>query len=370
MSGSGSGILTELAIGVPNFGCNAADYTNFPPGYIAIVQRGECPFGDKARLAAAASAVAVIIYNNQGPVYSGSCESNLPVYAISNALGLALTAGGQRVRLHIDVETVKELSITTNVLAETMTGNPNNVIVVGSHLDSVTQGAGINDNGSGSSTNLEMALTTAKCLQNPVNKIRFAWWGAEELGLLGSRHYVTDLVQNNPEELEKIALNINIDMLGSPNFFYGIYNGSGAAPEIRDKCVIIQKEFEQFFQTQQEPFKLTPFSGRSDYGPFIEVGIPAGGLFSGAEEVKDATGRSIFGGLANTAYDPCYHDYCDSFENISQESITTMGAAAYHVMARLATSAELVHKISAGKNLTLDGKPYMYEQHPDAFSRY
>jgi len=324
----------------------------------------------KAQIAEAAGAAALIMYNNnQGPIFSASCQSNLPVYAISNALGLALIAV-ERARLRIEVETIKEVTITTNILAETLTGDPDNVIVVGSHLDSVPAGAGVNDNGSGTSTNLELALTTFQCLPNPVNKIRFAWWGAEELGLLGSHHYIDDLVLNNPDELEKIALNINIDMLGSPNFFYGIYNGSGASPDIRDRCVLITKEFEQFFQNQQQPYDLTDFTGRSDYGPFIEVGIPAGGLFSGAERVKNSTGRSIYGGLANTAFDPCYHDYCDSFDNISEESITTMASAAYHVMTRLATNAKLVQQISAEKNLALHGKPFMYKQDPEALSRY
>jgi len=255
------------------------------------------------------------------------------------------------------------------VFAETLTGDENNVIVVGSHLDGVTAGGGVNDNGSGSSTNLEMALTTDRCL-TPTNKIRFAWWGAEELGLLGSHHYIDDLVENNPDELDKIAFNLNYDMLGSPNFFYGVYNGSGAATPIREQCVRIQREFERYLTSLGKPLLLTPFSGRSDYGPFIEVGIPAGGLFSGAEGVKNSTGRATFGGLANTPYDPCYHDYCDSFANISPESITTLGSAAYHVMAFFANNGPIVQQISADKKLAPRGHYYPYEKHPDSISRY
>jgi len=251
-----------------------------------------------------------------------------------------------------------------------MSGNPNNVIVVGSHLDSVPAGAGIYDNGSGSSTNLEIALTIFKCFRPP-NKIRFAWWGAEELGLLGSRHYVDDLVNNNPPELERIALNLNFDMIGSPNFFYGVYNGSGADPTIRDRCEAIQREFEQYIQSIGEPFGLTSFDGRSDYGPFIEAGIPAGGLFSGAEVVKNSTRRAIFGGLANTAYDPCYHDYCDTFDNISAESLTTLASAAYVVTAKLANDGNLVRRFgSKNKQLATPGRAFPYPNHPDAISRY
>jgi len=368
---SGSGSVTSIVSAVPNLGCNVVDYANFIEGTIAVVSRGDCTFGEKARLAEAASAAALIIYNtNQGSIFSGSCESNIPVYSISHSLGLALTREERTVRLRIDVETRKEDSITTNVLAETLGGNPNNVIVVGSHLDSVPAGAGINDNGSGTSTNLEIAINTFKCLPNPINKIRFAWWAAEELGLLGSRHYVRDLQQNNPDELNKITFNINMDMIGSPNFYYGIYNGSGASPDIRDKCVIIQREFELSFINQQKPYALTTFSGRSDYGSFIEIGIPAGGLSSGAETVKNSTRRSIFGGLANTAYDPCYHDYCDSFENVSEESLTTMASAAYHAVTHFANNVEPIQQISAEKKLAKPGQFFMYEQHPDAISIY
>jgi len=290
------------------------------------------------------------------------------VLSLSPSLGLVLPAEGHTVRLTLAVKPAPPVSYTTNVLAETITGNPDQVVLVGSHLDGVTVGPGINDNGSGTSANLEMALTVFRCFV-PKNKIRFAWWGAEELGLLGSTHYVNDLVQNNPDELKKIALNINIDMIGSPNFFFGIYNGSSASQEIREKCTLIQLEFEKYFVSQRLPYALTAFDGRSDYGPFIEEGIPAGGLFTGAETVKNSTRRSIFGGLANTPYDPCYHGYCDSIDNISLGALTPMVNAAYTVLTTLSNSVDLVKAISSHKNHTTN-KPFTYPKHPDAISRY
>jgi len=370
MSRSRSGILTRRATAVPNLGCAPADYANFPSGHIALLARGDCTFTAKAQLARDADASAVIIYNtDQGPVFSGTCDTDLPAYGISHSLGVILR-GTENLVLAINVETRKEMSVTSNVFAETLTGDPRNVIIIGSHLDGVKAGAGVNDNGSGSSVNLEMALMAARCLPSPRNKVRFAWWAAEELGLLGSHHYVDDLIENNPEELDSISFNMNLDMLGSPNFFYGIYNGSGAAPDIREKCVIIQREFERYMRTNGKPYLLTPFSGRSDYGPFIEAGIPAGGLFSGAETVKNSTGRSTFGGLANTAYDPCYHDYCDSFDNISPVSITTLGSAAYHTVVFFANNGPIIQKLSENKKLASPGQYYPYEKHPDAISRY
>jgi len=213
--------------------------------------------------------------------------------------------------------------------------------------------------------NLELAITLAQCLQNPINKVRFAWWGAEELGLLGSTYYVEDLVQNNPSGLADIILNLNFDMVGSPNFFYGIYNGSMAAPEIRQRSILIQNQFEASLIRQGKVFDLTPFNGRSDYGPFIENGIAAGGLFSGAEEVKDAAGRSRFKGLANTPYDPCYHAYCDTFENINVEGITALGNAAYTVTNYFVST----YRTNATENKPLS-KPHFIQPHPDAISRY
>jgi len=371
MSRSGSAnTLSRPAGGVSNLGCSPSDYSNFTAGHIAIIARGDCSFVEKADLAKLANAAGIIFYNNdQGPVFSGTCDTDLPAYGVSYSLGNSLRNYANLV-LSINVETVKEITVTSNILAETINGDENNVVIVGSHLDSVPAGGGINDNGSGSATNLEIALTAHRCITSPANKIRFAWWGAEELGLLGSHHYVDDLVDNDPEELQKIALNLNYDMLGSPNFFYGIYNGSGAPEVIREKSTIIQKIYEQFFISSGKPFLPTPFTGRSDYGPFIEVGIPAGGLFSGAETVKNSTQRAIFKGLANTAYDPCYHDYCDSYDNISPESIETHGKAAYHVAAHFANNPLLFKELSANKKLAAPGKYYHYKQHPDAISRY
>jgi len=329
MQGSPSGVINSSPVyNVPNVGCDAADYASFPSGAVAVVMRGDCTLSIKADLARGAAASAIIIVSITGPSFSGSIVSAIPAYGVATAVGLDLT---NTARVSIDVRTLKEKVLTSNIIADSPTSQTDTVIVVGSHLDSVPAGAGINDNGSGSATNLELALTVDKCLPNPVNKIRFAWWAAEELGLLGSRHYVDDLVKNNQPEWMKIALNLNFDMVGSPNFFYGIYNGSGAAPEIRNRCVQIQRQFEASIGNKGEPYDLTPFSGRSDYGPFIENGVAAGGLFSGAEEIKDAAGRTKYKGLANAAYDPCYHAYCDSYENINVEGITVLANSAYQV---------------------------------------
>jgi len=215
-------------------------------------------------------------------------------------------------------------------------------------LDSVPAGPGINDNGSGSAANL--AIATLMSHRNFKNKhrIRFAWWGAEELGLKGSNFYVDDLLANNREEYMRLAANLNFDMIGSPNFVRGIYNAS-SGDEVRvdivDGSLEIQKIFQEYFDLRKLPYILTPFNGRSDYGPFIEQGICAGGLASGAEEIKTQEERITFGGLANAELDPCYHLACDTINNINDDILTENTNAAYHVLRVLATDRELIDKI-------------------------
>ena len=179
--------------------------------------------------------------------------------------------------------------------------------MAGAHLDSVQDGPGINDNGSGSAALLETAIQMSKV--KPNNTVRFAWWGAEESGLLGSEHYVEQLTD---DEIGDIALYLNFDMIASPNYMFGIYDGDDSgntAPTgfIPPGSAQIEDVFEAFYDSRDLPSQDSEFSGRSDYGPFIAVGIPAGGLFTGAEVHKTAAEAALYGGVAGAAYDPCYH---------------------------------------------------------------
>ena len=187
-----------------------------------------------------------------------------------------------------------ELVTQYNVLAELPGRNDDNIVMAGAHLDGVQRGPGIQDNGSGSAAILETAVQMSKV--KPFNTVRFAWWGAEESGLLGSTAYVNGLSE---EELDDITLYLNFDMIGSPNHVFFIYDGDdsdgdgfGPGPE---GSAQIEKLFESYYTGLGLPFKGTDFSGRSDYGPFIAVGIPAGGLFTGAEGTKTAEEGSAVG---------------------------------------------------------------------------
>ena len=181
------------------------------------------------------------------------------------------------------------------MLADTPTGRPDRTVVVGAHLDSVDAGPGVNDNGSGTAAILEVAKQMAALRVQPTNRVRFAFWGAEEFGLLGAEHYLANLPK---AELKNLMLNLNFDMVGSPNYVRFVYDGDGSATGTKGPSGSgnIERVFLDYFASQRLPTAPTAFDGRSDYGPFIDRGIPAGGLFTGAEGIKSAAEAAVYGG--------------------------------------------------------------------------
>jgi Zn-dependent M28 family amino/carboxypeptidase len=184
----------------------------------------------------------------------------------------------------------------------------------------------------------------------PRNKVRFAWWGAEESGLLGAEFYVANL---SKRDIKNIALNLNFDMIGSPNFVRFVYDGDGSATPLAgpNGSKNIESVFLSYFDEQGLPTEPTAFDGRSDYGPFIAVGIPAGGLFTGAEGIKTDDEAAIYGGTAGDQYDPCYHLACDTFDNISLEALDQMSDAAAHAILTFAQTTSSVNGTDKGKGL-------------------
>jgi aminopeptidase S len=197
-----------------------------------------------------------------------------------------------------------------NLTAEWPRGDANNVIMAGGHLDSVTAGPGINDNGSGSASLLEIALTVARQDYTPAKRLRFGWWGAEERGLVGSTAYVNSL---SSTERARIKAYVNFDMVGSPNPGYFVYSASGQP----SGSLALQQVLEAPFATMGVPTELTSVGGRSDHAAFANVGIPVGGLFTGAEVTKTAAQAQKWGGTAGQAFDRCYHASCDTTSNIN-----------------------------------------------------
>ena len=383
MSYSGSGNVTA-SLKTPtgdSRGCYAADWAGFTPGSVALVQRGTpagfplpaCTFRIKADNASAAGAIAVVVYNNIPGLLNGTLAEpryNKSVLGITQALGQSLVAqvpGG--VTVHIKTDTVAEERTTYNVIAETASGDPHNVVVVGAHLDSVSRGPGINDNGSGTAAILEVAEQFAAQGRVARNKLRFMWYGAEEAGLIGSTRYVASLT---PAQRGDIMAMLNFDMIGSPNYVRFVYDGDGSAtsPAGPPGSAFIEDLFVDYFNSQGLASAPTQFSGRSDYGPFIAVGIPAGGLFTGAEGIKTAGEATIYGGTAGQPYDPCYHLACDTFANNSNTGLDQMSDAVAHavlIMSRVkvditmsAASAALRSAASSG---AVDAGPHPAHDH-------
>ena len=327
-------------------GCEASDYAGMPRGAIVLLQDSEaCTLGTKFFGAQQLGAGAIVFFDAAGGTWINVTGISIPSVAATLDAAAALANGVEQgptgVTARLKVDWRPGTYPTSNVIAETRHGDPNKVIVVGAHLDSVGVGPGINDNGSGSATILEIAEQMRKV--KPRNKVRFIWFGAEEHGLLGSEAYVASLPQS---ERDKIAAMLNFDMVGSPNFVRFVYDGDlsdseppegGAPPASAD----IEDLFLDYFKSQGLETEPTAFDGRSDYGPFIFAGIPAGGLFTGAEGIKTEEQARIYGGTAGQQYDPCYHLGCDDTGNLSRIALDQMSDAAAHATITLAQTKRL-----------------------------
>jgi Zn-dependent M28 family amino/carboxypeptidase len=346
-----------------NSGCEPGDFVpaSATEPQVALTQRGTCDFVVKAQNAEAAGYDAVIIFNEgqEGRQETlngtlGGVGVSIPVIGTSFAVGEELynldTQGDAVVR--IATSTIVETRHTANLLADTKTGRDDRVVVVGSHLDSVPEGPGINDNGSGTAQDLEIALQMAELGIAPRNKVRFAWWGAEESGLIGSQLYVDSLTAR---QLKNIAVNLNFDMVGSPNFVRFVYDGDGSAFGVGDTgSGVVEDVFNDYFASQGLATEPTEFDGRSDYEAFQLAGVPAGGLFTGAEEVKTPEEVAIYGGTAGIAYDPCYHQACDDIDNLSQTALSQMSDAAAHATLSFAQTTSAVEGANKGRKGQVD----------------
>jgi len=359
------GAFTEAAVGAPLTAdpTGPNDFAGFPAGAIALVQRGGCSFALKVANAQTAGAAAVILFN-QGdtparsvtlanitavpPAGSAFTTITVPVVGTSFAAGELLARPGSTATVAVVNDP------QANVIAELEGRNDDNVVMAGGHLDSVPAGPGINDNGSGSAALLELAQQIAKL--KPENTLRLAWWGGEESGLVGSTAYVEDLSE---AERDQIALYMNYDMIGSPNYIFMVYDADQssfpppAGVPIPAGSTAIEDLYESYYTMVGEPYDDTQFSGRSDYQAFIEAGIPSGGLFTGAEVVKTAEQQAIWGGTTGAQFDPCYHLACDTFANNSNHALGVNSDLVAFAMLTFAYSTESVNGV-AGRNIPGD----------------
>ncbi|NRQ34065.1 M20/M25/M40 family metallo-hydrolase [Nonomuraea sp. NN258] len=332
---SGSGDVTGRPVGAGD-GCQAADFGRAARRAVGVVSRGSCSFRVKAEHAARAGVAALVVANQRGEqgTFKGSLvvPQRLPVVGVSHEAGRqVLRQGGVRVvtRTRTDRRT------TRNVIAQTAATSPGRVVMAGAHLDSVPEGPGINDNASGSAALLELAIRLGRT--TPERPVRFAWWGAEEQGLIGSKHYVARLSER---QRERIEVYLNFDMIGSPNHTYAIFDGDDSdkkgAKAGPPGSARAERYFQRYFDARGLPHHGTDFKGNSDYDPFLKAGIAVGGLFTGAGDLKTAEEARRYGGTAGRAKDPCYHEACDKLANVNEKVLEATSNAMAHVVSKYA----------------------------------
>jgi hypothetical protein len=330
-STNASGITAPL-IHAPkgNISCTDAAYSKLDvKGKIVLVERAKCPdnstFAGRIRPAAKAGAAAVIIYSNEATNLTGGTLTRpdpsgfVPSALIQQKEGRELVRfleSGVILNGYFQQTQIVENKTTQNVFAETVGGDPRNVIMLGAHLDSVQAGPGINDDGSGSTLLLEIFKAIQKF--DVKNKVRFAWWGAEENGKLGSIHYANHL---NKTELDNIRVYLNFDMVAQG--FFGVYDGDGKVHGKKGPpgSEIVQQLFTQALAGRGVNYIPRAFTGGSDYQAFFDLGKPIGGVHTGT-----------------TKEDFCYHQACDTVKNINNFTITTNAKVSFYLTNRLICS--------------------------------
>ncbi|PHH69775.1 hypothetical protein CDD80_6510 [Ophiocordyceps camponoti-rufipedis] len=322
-------------------GCAAADYDQgHVDGAVVLVRRGDCSFGEKSDLAGRAGAIALVVVNNEDGDMHGTLGTPSPyqvaTFGLSKADGdryIAALGKGEKLDAIAYMDARVDSVETANIIAETVGGDGDNCVMLGGHSDGVAEGPGINDDGSGSLSVLEVAVQLSRFRVR--NCVRFAWWAAEEEGLLGSNHYVASL---SAEENRRIRLFQDYDMMASPNFGYQVYNATddvnpAGSQKLRDM-------YTAWFDAHGLNHTMIPFDGRSDYDGFIRHGIPAGGVTAGADGTKTEAEEAMFGGKAGGWFDACYHQLCDDLGNLNMTAWETNTKLMAHTLAELATSLE------------------------------
>jgi Zn-dependent M28 family amino/carboxypeptidase len=327
-------------------GCDPADWADVPKGAVVLVRPAQCFRRDAVLNAQEAGVAALITAYPQfqrdsvlRPTLIDPTGIEIPAIATSNEAGLALlTAAQDGATAHLVVETTIETRTSVNVVAETAGGSADHVLIVGGHIDSAVDGAGINDDGSGTMTVLEIGRQLAAATSGPQSvagdgwKVRFGFWTGEEIALLGSTAYTDSLT---PDEVGAVEAYLNLDMLGSINGVREVYGAQQSTRPAESQAVT--DLFLSAFQRAGLSSTVVELGGGSDHGPFNNVSIPIGGLFSGANETKTAEQAALFGGTAGSPQDPCYHLPCDTVENVDPVRLEEMARAAAWVVGALAS---------------------------------
>ncbi|KAH7068446.1 hypothetical protein FB567DRAFT_615176 [Paraphoma chrysanthemicola] len=292
-------------------------------GRLALVKRGTCSISDKLKIAKNLGALGVILFHNTNSTPNSATLSAANIGLLSPTGLVSLSTGeawrtrlanNETLTVTLVVDSVSETRLSWNVFSETREGDPNNIIMLGAHLDSVQAGPGINDDGSGVTAQIEI-IKALRGFRGIRNKIRFAFWGAEEPGLVGSLFYTQSLA---PSDADKIRFYFNYDMIGSPEPVYGIYAGNNPGDKVGAQILL------DYLVAKGKPAYFGSFGTGSDYVGFLELGIPSSGIHTG-------------GGVPA---DPCYHLACDTYENINWEALTLNTMAAAKAAASMALSVK------------------------------
>ncbi|KAL8399679.1 hypothetical protein RB594_000180 [Gaeumannomyces avenae] len=336
------GVFKDVPIVVVGaLGCEAADYPD-ATGALTLILRGTCSFEIKSQLSKRAGAVGAIVRNAADSpsfgngVLGDDVASLVPTTMMRYEDGAALLARVQAGPPALADLAIEYVNLTSyNLIATSRRGNQSNIIMAGAHADSVEAGPGVNDDGSGTISILETAVQLAKF--GLTNAVRFAWWTAEEDGLLGSYYYT----RNAPAaELAKIRAYLNFDMVGSNNFVYGILDGDGDAYGTAGPAgsAEIEALWEGYFASRGLPSDPSEFSGRSDYAGFLDAGIASGGLTTGADEVKTAEQVAKYGGVEGAILDPYYHTAQDTVANLNGTALGVMAKGIAYAIGTYARS--------------------------------
>ena len=317
--GSVEGSVTVL----DDSGCRPADFADVEAGAIALTTAGGCFRRDQALNAEQADVAALIVgYPDQGPgeIFRPTLISpdgiGIPVVSVTGDAADALVAGaGEVAQLRVEVE--REPATFRNVVGQL--GDGPRSVMVGAHLDSVLDGPGINDNGSGVAAALEIARAVAEAGVPDGWAVRIGLWGAEEFGTYGSRAYVDGLEGG-------VAAYLNLDMAGSINGATLVYDEPSAAPGSAQ----ITEAYEAWFADRGLPTQGVDLGGSSDHAAFTSAGIATGGLFAGASASGSAAQPGSSG--SGVAPDPCYHIGCDDRDNVDVERVTLFSAATTDVV--------------------------------------
>ncbi len=336
---SGAGEV-RARVTVAEGGCEPADLSGFPDGDVALLEPGPCLRRQQVLNAQDAGASAVIVlYPDTAPgrplrptlLYPEDIE--VPVLAVTPNVGDALApTGGERPTVHLRVSAASRWTQAASVVAHATAGDPNRVVMLGAHLDSVMDGPGINDNGSGAAMLLEIARWLAT--REPEATVRFAFWAGEEEGLYGSRDYVQALSE---DQRDALVAYLDLDMVASPNFVRYVVADAPMDPSAAEGTELIADLFTRSFEDRGLEVEPIETYGGADHGSFAAEGIPVGGLFAGSAEIKTAAQEAATGGAAGEPVDACYHQACDTISNVSDEALEQFAAAYVYVLTELAS---------------------------------